>query len=125
VQAKISKNIQVEAVEMDNGFWPLAFGGVYLIVTLIIIAVGIRVGIILWCYNVGKRKGQGPLGIALGVLLGWIGLIIIYVIAEDSKSASQSGTTTGSAQVVSTCSHCSREIPAGARFCPHCGHQQN
>jgi hypothetical protein len=104
---------------MGQGIWPIAIGAALLIGFLILIGVAIHVGIVIWCYMVGKRKGQELVGLLLGIFLGWIGLIIIYVLPDQSKP-SLPATPYGSGQTVK-CPHCSRQVPAEARFCPYCG----
>jgi len=101
--------------------WPFAVGGAVLIGLIILVAVGLQVLIVIWAYKVGKRKGQELVGLLLGIFLGWIGLIIVYVLPDESAKTPPVQTY-GTGQTVK-CPSCSRMAPAEGRFCPYCGHQ--
>jgi len=101
--------------------WPFAIGGAVLIGFITLVAVGLHVLIVIWCYKVGKRKGQELAGLLLGIFLGWIGLIIVYVLPDESAT-NPPVQIYGTGQTVK-CPSCSRMAPAEGRFCPYCGHQ--
>lgn len=108
----------------------IAFFSVLLWV-LILAAIAVRVAIIVWCYKVGKSKGQEVVSLILGIFLGWIGLVICYVLPEEKRPdypqpptvpppPPTAGQDTGAGKMM-TCRNCARSIPATSRFCPHCG----
>jgi hypothetical protein len=113
----------------------------YLWIIFLVVALALRVGLVVWAYKVGEKKGKGTTGLLLGLFLGWIGLIIIYALTADSAatpatpssppfSSSTSTINRGTSNTYSStstsrtiqCKHCSRKAPADARFCPYCGH---
>jgi hypothetical protein len=96
--------------------WPFAIGGAVLVGLIILVAVGLQVLIVIWAYKVGKRKGQELVGLLLGIFLGWIGLIIVYVLPDESKPQPPQGVV----QVIK-CPNCAKMAPAEGRFCPYCG----
>ena len=56
-------------------------------------------------YVIGNAKGRGADGFALGVLIGFIGWLIIALLPEKGEK----------------CPECFGVVPAGARRCKHCG----
>ncbi|WP_417916769.1 SPFH domain-containing protein [Candidatus Electronema sp. JC] len=60
-------------------------------------------------------------GAALGMGMG---LMMPGLFAAVAGPASTSSASTGSAASTTQCSDCGNRIPADARFCPLCGHQQ-
>lgn len=104
-----------------------------------IIGMAFYVACVVWAYKIGKKKGRPGMGLLLGFLLGWIGVIIMYFAIKDESgalaSSGSAATTTDpscahtssyrstSSKKTVTCKHCSRQAPADGRFCPYCGHQ--
>jgi len=85
---------------------------------IFLVLIGVRVVMGIWSYKVGKRKGQELVGLLMGILLGLLGLILVYVL-PDKSAKTPPAQTYGPGQT--KCPHCSRTVPANSRFCPYCG----
>jgi len=97
--------------------WPSAIGW---LVLLGLIGIVVHVFTVIWAYRVGKRKGQELVGLLMGIFLGLLGLIIIYLLPDESKPQPSQGVV----QEIK-CPNCSKMAPADGRFCPHCGKPLN
>ncbi len=84
-----------------------------LIVATFVLWVAIVVGAV-WVS--GRKKGLALWGWVLGILLGWIGVIIMMVIPPSPESQRREALLTGFA-----CPHCHEPVRHGASVCPHCG----
>lgn len=100
---------------------PMATGVILLVIFSILFGIGLRVLFAVLSYKIGKRKGQELTGLLLGIFLGWIGLIIVAVLPDESRPAYTSQSTS-EVQGTRVCRHCSRQVADNARFCPYCGH---
>jgi len=96
--------------------------GILIVYVLIFLGIiGLRILFAVLSYRIGKRKGQELAGLLLGIFLGWIGLIIVQVLPDESARMKQSTYSSQAGPGRALCRHCSREIRADARFCPYCG----
>ncbi len=64
---------------------------------------------------VGSQKGRQGLGLTLGVLLGWLGLLIIALIPPTAEGRRAEALRHGFA-----CPFCQEPVRQGATVCPHC-----
>ena len=98
-------------------------------VVAILIIFGCIVPVVI-AYSIGSKKGKGGVGFALGFFLGWIGVIIIAIMADDRQRemehkemlAAVSGGG-GRTTVKVKCPTCGVLVDEGAKFCPGCGAQ--
>ncbi len=74
------------------------------------------VGAVWVSVHMGRKKGLALLGWVLGILLGWIGVIIMLVIPSSPESQRREALLSGFA-----CPHCQEPVRHGASACPHCG----
>jgi uncharacterized protein (DUF983 family) len=63
---------------------------------------------------IGSRKGKGGLGFVLGLLLSWLGVIIIAVVQPNHDKLVENG-------IEQKCPHCAEYISSEAKVCKHCG----
>jgi membrane protease subunit (stomatin/prohibitin family) len=69
--------------------------------------------------NASLSTGEAGSGIGMG-----LGLMMPAMFADVFRPASARGVAGGAAGGETKCAECDHPIPADARFCPHCGHQQ-
>uniref|UniRef100_UPI004056B4C7 SPFH domain-containing protein n=1 Tax=Candidatus Electronema sp. TaxID=2698783 RepID=UPI004056B4C7 len=67
---------------------------------------------------VANNEAGAALGMGMGLMMPGL------FAATSAGSASTSSASAGSAASTTQCSDCGNRIPADARFCPLCGHQQ-
>ncbi len=112
--------------------------GVCFGVASIVIGIGATVGFTVWAYSIGKKKGRPGLGVVLGLFLGWVGVLIMYLLPDESRTTATPSTgstyrkhyddtygavtSQGSRVEMRPCNHCSRYAPSDGRFCAYCGH---
>ena len=77
---------------------------------LVLWVVPIIVGI-----SLGSRKGRGGLGFALGIFLGWLGVLIIALTSPTAEARRIEALSYGFA-----CPFCQEIVRQGATVCPHC-----
>ena len=63
--------------------------------------------------SIGKAKNRS--GLAYGILLGWLGVIIVAILPPV-------GAPVGAADE-GTCPYCAEKIKLAASFCKHCGRE--
>ena len=66
-----------------------------------------------------ESKSEAGSGLGLG-----LGLLLPSMLAQGAGGTGPAGGAAGPTTVEATCSACHRAIPADARYCPACGHQQ-
>ncbi len=62
-----------------------------------------------------KQKGRGGLGFALGLFLGWLGVLIIALTTPTDAARRTHALRNGFA-----CPFCQEPVRTGATVCPHC-----
>lgn len=67
---------------------------------------------------IGSSKGKKGKGIALGFLLGPIGLLICIFMRPDEAVLSRQALSSG---IMKKCPHCAELIKRDARVCHYCG----
>jgi len=65
--------------------------------------------------HLGHTKGHALLGWLVGLLLGWIGVIIMLVVSPSIEAQRQEALAWGFA-----CPFCKEPVRHGAIVCPHC-----
>ncbi len=84
-------------------------------IPVILFVLALWIAPIIVAGKMGSRKGRGGLGVLLGVILGWIGVIIIAVIEPTPDVQRQEALRHGFA-----CPFCQEPVRHGATVCPHC-----
>jgi len=77
--------------------------------------------VVIWVYVswlVGSRKGKPWLGVLLGLVLGFIGLIIMLLLPEDQKTHEAEQLASGEYR---KCPFCAEPIRSEAAVCRYCG----
>ncbi|NMP20776.1 hypothetical protein [Sulfobacillus harzensis] len=64
---------------------------------------------------IGYKKGRQPLGIVLGLFLGWVGVLIMALVGPTSEAARAEALRQGF-----PCPYCQEVVRHGATVCPHC-----
>ncbi len=67
------------------------------------------------CVHVGNTKGHTLLGWVVGLFLGWIGVIIMLLVAPSFEVQRQEQLAAGF-----PCPFCQEPVRYGAIVCPHC-----
>lgn len=67
---------------------------------------------------IGSSKGRGGAGVALGFLLGPIGVIIVAVMSPNKVKVEQKAVSEGGMR---KCPFCAELVKAEALICKHCG----
>ena len=65
--------------------------------------------------SIGKSRGRQLLGFLLGIVLGWIGVIIIAVLEPTAEFRREMDLKDGF-----PCPFCMEPVRTGASVCPHC-----
>ncbi len=65
--------------------------------------------------SLGRTRGRYLLGFVLGIVLGWIGVIIIAVLEPTSEIRREMDLQNGF-----PCPFCMEPVRNGASVCPHC-----
>ncbi len=81
---------------------------VFLSLALTVAAVWVSV-------HLGNKKGLAVLGWILGILLGWIGVVIMLIIPASPEAQRREALRSGFA-----CPYCQEPVRHGASVCPHC-----
>lgn len=63
------------------------------VLVLVLLGLWIVVGVV--SYKVGDAKGRGGLGLALGLLFGVLGLIVVAILPADETASSYAGDYEG------------------------------
>jgi hypothetical protein len=64
-----------------------------------------------------NKGGSSGAGAALGIFLGWIGVLIAAVVTPSNPSAQR---TQGGIRTHRECPHCKEPMRRDASVCPHC-----
>ncbi len=67
---------------------------------------------------VGSSKGRGGAGVALGLLLGPIGVLIVAFLPANTAKAEEKALSEGGMR---KCPFCAELVKAEALVCKHCG----
>jgi hypothetical protein len=70
-------------------------------------------------YRLGVPRGHEVLGLVLGLLLSWLGVLIVALLPKREQSVQ--ATAAASAGGGGLCSSCGSRLPADARYCASCG----
>jgi hypothetical protein len=65
--------------------------------------------------HLGNAKGQPLLGWLLGLVLGWIGVIIMLIVPPSLEAQRREALAAGF-----PCPYCREPVRYGAIVCPHC-----
>jgi hypothetical protein len=92
---------------------------VWLLVIALILVLPMWVG-----YRVTEGKGRGGgLGLLLGFLLGWIGVVICLLLSDRRGAAVAPEQQPSQAARYRECPHCREPMRRDAGTCPHCRSQ--
>lgn len=78
------------------------------------------VGAVWVSVHLGHKKDMTLLGWIAGLMLGWIGVIIMVVIPPSPESQHREALRRGVA-----CPYCHEPLRPGASVCPHCGRDED
>lgn len=95
-----------------------AWGGFFVLLTVAFF-VSILPAIIagkIW----GNKGGSSGVGGVMGLLLGWIGVIIAAVATPSRAAQFSGGAVAGPSGPVRECPHCKEQMRRDASVCPHC-----
>ncbi len=65
--------------------------------------------------SLGKSRGRLGLGLLLGIVLGWIGVLLIAVLGQTPEAQRAALLKEGF-----PCPFCQEPVRNGATVCPHC-----
>jgi hypothetical protein len=91
-------------------------------VLILILVVAVLPIFVAYKITSGKGRGGG-LGILLGVLLGWIGVIITLFLSNKREEAEVRAAIEVARQrqaMYRECPHCKEQMRRDASTCPHC-----
>jgi hypothetical protein len=73
--------------------------------------------------KIGDRKGRSSAW-AWGVLLGWLGVLIVALLSDRQPYDTGSPAASQVAQkTMKRCPECAEEVQPDARVCRYCGHR--
>ncbi len=73
------------------------------------------VGAVWVSVHLGHKKDLSLLGWVLGIVLGWIGAVIMLIIPASAEAQRRVALANGFA-----CPYCQEPVRHGATVCPHC-----
>jgi hypothetical protein len=89
--------------------------------TLIIVIVVLVVPVVI-ANEIGKSKHRN--GLAYGLLLGWLGVLILLVLPA-AQAATPLSLNSAPPPGKKLCPECAELVQAAARVCKHCGYRFN
>lgn len=81
----------------------------------LLLSLALTVAAVWVSVHLGNKKGTVALGWVLGILLGWIGVVIMLIIPPSAEAQRREALQNGFA-----CPYCQEPVRHGATVCPHC-----
>jgi zinc-ribbon domain len=93
-------------------------GPIEVLFLVVLFALPIYVG-----YRIGLPRGHEVLGLVLGLLFSWVGVLIVWAFPRK-VAGSTPAAASSRPSAARFCTDCGSPLAADARFCGSCGAQQ-